>query len=89
MMVNVECAEEVSAIKAALWMTGQQGLGVIEDDNFCTHADVSGEGFVYAARLRDDISVDNGVAFWLIGDNLRKGSAQNMVQIAETWLKTR
>jgi aspartate-semialdehyde dehydrogenase len=86
-MVNAECAEDISPIKATLWMTGQKGLGVIEDDNFCTHADITGEDFTYVSRLRDDMSVENGLSFWLIGDNLRKGSALNMVQIAEAWLK--
>lgn len=87
MMVNAECRDEATPIKAAMWMTGQKGLGVIEDDNIATHSDISGEDFAYIARLREDVSVENGLAFWLIGDNLRKGSALNMVQIAEICLK--
>lgn len=88
MMVNVECRDEVSPIKAGMWMTGQKGLGVVEDSvDLPTHADVVGEDYTYVARLRDDFSVENGLAFWLIGDNLRKGSALNMVQIAEAYLK--
>lgn len=87
MMVNVECAEDISPIKAAMWMTGQKGLGVIEnDDTPPTHIDVNGEEFTYISRLRDDISVENGLSFWLIGDNTRKGSALNMVNIAEAVL---
>ena len=90
MMVNVECDEEVSPIKAGMWMTGQKGLGVIESgEDLPTHTDVSGEDFTYVARLRDDFSVENGLSFWLIGDNLRKGSAMNMVQIAETYCATK
>jgi aspartate-semialdehyde dehydrogenase len=89
MMVNVECAEEITPIKAALWMTGQKGLGVMEEDDAPTHAEISGEEFTYVSRIRDDMSVENGIAFWLIGDNLRKGSALNMVQIAEKVLSTR
>lgn len=86
MMVNAEFAEEVSPIKASMWMTGQQGLGVIENgEELPTHADIATEDFTYIARIRDDISVENGLAFWVIGDNLRKGSALNMVQIAETY----
>lgn len=87
MMVNVACENEVSAIKACMWMTGQKGLGVIETgEELPTHADIVGEDFTYVARMRDDFSVDNGLGFWLIGDNLRKGSALNMVQIAEHYL---
>jgi aspartate-semialdehyde dehydrogenase len=83
LMVNVECENEISPIKAALWMTGQKGLAVMEDnDNLPTHKDVSGETFTYVARLRSDMSVENGLSFWVMGDNLRKGSALNMVDIA-------
>lgn len=83
MMVNVECRSEVSPIKAAMWMTGQKGLAVLEDDsNPPSHSDITGESLTYIARLRDDLSVENGLSFWLMGDNLRKGSAQNMVEIA-------
>ncbi len=89
MMVNVECAEEVTPIKAAMWMTAQKGLGVMEEDDAPTHAEISGEEFVYVSRLREDISVENGISFWLIGDNLRKGSALNMVHIAEKVLEVK
>jgi aspartate-semialdehyde dehydrogenase len=83
MMVNVECSKEVSPISAALWMAGQTGLAVLEDsDNPPTHNDITGENLTFIARLRDDMSVDNGISFWLMGDNLRKGSAANMVDIA-------
>lgn len=90
MMINVECTEEVSPIKASMWMTGQKGLGVIENgEDLPTHADISSEDFTYVARMRDDISVENGLAFWVIGDNLRKGSAMNLVQIAEGYAGTK
>lgn len=90
MMINAECSEEVSPIKASMWMTGQKGLGVIETgEELPTHADIAQEDFVYVARMRDDISVENGLAFWVIGDNLRKGSALNLVQIAEAYAATK
>ncbi len=38
---------------------------------------------VFIGRLRKDISSDNGLAFWCVSDNLRKGAATNAVQIAE------
>lgn len=90
MMVNVESQEEISPIKASMWMTGQKGLGVIENgEELPTHADIASEDFTYVARMRDDISVENGLAFWVIGDNLRKGSALNLVQIAEAYAGTK
>ena len=38
---------------------------------------------VFVGRIRKDISCDNGLAFWCVSDNLRKGAATNAVQIAE------
>ena len=42
-----------------------------------------GEDQVYVSRIRSDPTVDNGLSFWVVGDNLRKGAALNAVQIAE------
>ena len=38
---------------------------------------------VFVGRIRKDISCENGLAFWCVSDNLRKGAATNAVQIAE------
>lgn len=42
---------------------------------------------VYVGRIRRDFSVENGVNFWCVADNIRKGAATNAVQIAETLIK--
>ncbi|MDB5477562.1 MAG: asd [Alphaproteobacteria bacterium] len=90
MAINATCTNDVSPIKAAMWMTGQKGLGVVENgEDLPTHADIGGEDYTYVARLRDDFSAENSISFWLIGDNLRKGSALNLVQIAEAYLSGR
>ncbi|MDR3182416.1 MAG: aspartate-semialdehyde dehydrogenase, partial [Planctomycetaceae bacterium] len=46
----------------------------------------TGKDEVFVGRIREDISFDNGLAFWVVSDNLRKGAATNAVQIAE-WLQ--
>ena len=43
----------------------------------------SGNDDVFIGRIRKDISCDNGLTFWCVSDNLRKGAATNAVQIAE------
>ncbi len=48
---------------------------------------VSGKDDVYVGRLRKDISVANGITFWCVGDQIKKGAALNAVQIAEYLLK--
>jgi aspartate-semialdehyde dehydrogenase len=42
-----------------------------------------GEDATYVSRIRKDPTVENGLQFWCVSDNLRKGAALNAVQIAE------
>ena len=42
---------------------------------------------VFIGRIREDLSCPNGLAFWCVSDNLRKGAATNAVQIAELLAK--
>jgi aspartate-semialdehyde dehydrogenase len=42
-----------------------------------------GRDEVFVGRIREDLSSANGLAFWCVSDNLRKGAATNAVQIAE------
>ena len=46
-----------------------------------------GKDEVFVGRVRRDLSVANGLALWVVADNLRKGAATNAVQIAETLIK--
>jgi aspartate-semialdehyde dehydrogenase len=43
----------------------------------------SGDDAVFIGRIREDLSCENGLAFWCVSDNLRKGAATNAVQIAQ------
>ncbi|MBE9605940.1 aspartate-semialdehyde dehydrogenase [Acetobacteraceae bacterium H6797] len=54
-----------------------------EDGGYITQVEAAGEDAVYVSRLRQDPTVPNGLAFWCVSDNLRKGAALNAVQIAE------
>ncbi len=42
---------------------------------------------VYVGRIRKDLSNPNGITFWCVGDQIRKGAALNAVQIAEYMIK--
>ncbi|MCF0183112.1 MAG: aspartate-semialdehyde dehydrogenase [Bacteroidaceae bacterium] len=44
---------------------------------------LAGKDDVYVGRIRKDIANDNGLTFWLVGDQIKKGAALNAVQIAE------
>jgi aspartate-semialdehyde dehydrogenase len=45
--------------------------------------DCAGKDDVFIGRIREDLSSTNGLAFWCVSDNLRKGAATNAIQIAE------
>ncbi|MGC8972181.1 MAG: aspartate-semialdehyde dehydrogenase, partial [bacterium] len=46
-----------------------------------------GRDEVFVGRIRKDESVENGIAMWIVSDNIRKGAALNAVQIAESLVK--
>ena len=60
---------------------------IVEDDPrakiYPTPKGVAGKDEVYVGRIRKDLSSSNGIALWLVSDNLRKGAALNAVQILE------
>ena len=47
-----------------------------------------GDDATYIGRIREDLSCENGLAFWCVSDNLRKGAATNAVQIAELLVRS-
>ena len=57
-----------------------------EDGGYITPAECVGEDAVFVSRIRKDPTVANGLSFWCVSDNLRKGAALNAVQIAETMI---
>jgi aspartate-semialdehyde dehydrogenase len=87
--VNVEFERPLSADEAREILRVAPGI-VIDDKRepggYMTPHEAAGEDPVYISRLRDDPTVDNGIAFWCVADNLRKGAALNAVQIAEALL---
>src|SRR5690606_18198887 len=55
-----------------------------EDGGYVTPKEIAGEDATFISRIRRDPTVPNGLVFWCVSDNLRKGAALNTVQIAET-----
>ncbi|MGH7066250.1 MAG: aspartate-semialdehyde dehydrogenase [Acetobacteraceae bacterium] len=87
--VHVEFASPVSVTEARAVLRAAPGVTVIdarEDGGYMTPLEASGEDAVFVSRLRKDPTIANGLAFWCVADNLRKGAALNAVQIAETLL---
>ena len=67
-------------------MSDIAGVRVIdnpESNDYPLAIDAEGKDDVFVGRIRDDISCENAINFWVVSDNLRKGAALNAVQIAE------
>lgn len=85
-MVNVEFERELSAHDAMALLQKTKGVTLIDLESemeFVTPVEIQGEDNVFVSRMRDDPTVDYGLNFWCVADNLRKGAALNAVQIAE------
>ncbi|MDP8919322.1 MAG: aspartate-semialdehyde dehydrogenase [Pseudomonadota bacterium] len=85
--VNVEFENPLSADEARDILRAAPGVMVIdkrEPGGYITPHEAAGEDATYISRIREDITVENGLSFWCVSDNLRKGAALNAVQIAES-----
>jgi len=93
--VNVEFENPITADEAREILREAPGCLVIdrrEPGGYITPHEAAGEDATYISRIREDPTVENGLNFWCVSDNLRKGAALNAVQIAEVianrgWLK--
>ena len=84
--VNVEFEKPVTADEARDILREAPGVLVIdkhEPGGYITPHEAAGEDATYISRIREDATVENGLAFWCVSDNLRKGAALNAIQIAE------
>src|SRR6202045_4540307 len=87
--VNVEFEQPVTAGEARAALRDAPGVEVVdvrEDGGYVTQLECQGEDAVFVSRIRKDPTVENGLSFWCVSDNLRKGAALNAVQIAETMI---
>jgi aspartate-semialdehyde dehydrogenase len=85
--VNVEFEQPISADEARKILREAPGVLVVdkrEPGGYVTPVECVGDYATFVSRIRDDQTVDNGLSFWIVSDNLRKGAALNTVQIAET-----
>ena len=84
--VNVEFEKPLSVEDAAHILRNAPGVLLVdkrENGGYVTPHEAAGEDATYVSRLREDATVENGLSFWCVADNLRKGAALNAVQIAE------
>jgi len=85
-VITVETERPVSPEEARELFSNFPGITVVDDLNekqYPMPSTCAGSDEVFIGRIRKDISNPNGLNFWCVSDNLRKGAATNAVQIAE------
>lgn len=88
--INIETEKPMDEEKARNLLREAAGIAVVDhraDEGYVTQVECAGEDATYISRIRRDHSVANGLSFWCVSDNLRKGAALNTVQIAEVLAK--
>jgi len=84
--VNLEFENEITPDEAREILREAPGCLVVDnpaEETYMTPYESAGEDATYISRIREDATVENGLALWVVSDNLRKGAALNTVQIAE------
>ena len=88
--INIETEKKLSAKEARAILSQAPGIAVydnLDEKLYPMPIMAAGEDEVFIGRIREDESIDNGLNFWCVADNIRKGAALNAVQIAELLLE--
>jgi len=84
--LTIEFEKEITAKRAQQILREAPGVMLVdkrEDGGYVTPVECVGDYATFVSRVREDPTVENGLALWCVSDNLRKGAALNAVQIAE------
>ncbi len=88
--VWIETERPISVEEAQQAIAAGNGVTLEDDPSNLVYPmplDTAGKDDVYVGRVRKDLADENGLTFWLSGDQIRKGAALNAVQIAEYLIK--
>jgi aspartate-semialdehyde dehydrogenase len=90
--VWIETERPLSVEEAQQAIAKAPGCMLVDDPSTLTYPmplDTAGKDNVFVGRVRKDLSDENGLTFWLSGDQIRKGAALNAVQIGEYLIKVK
>ena len=88
--ILVETERPVSVEEAKKLFSAFPGIKVVDEEKqggYPMPCDCTGSDLVFIGRIRKDLTNPNGLTFWCVSDNLRKGAATNAIQIAELLAK--
>src|SRR5210317_391188 len=88
--VNIQTKRKLSAKEARVLLFQAPGVRVMDNPDeriYPMPSEAAGTNDTLVGRIREDISIENGLDLWIVADNIRKGAALNTVQIAELLIK--
>jgi len=88
--VNIQTKRKLSAKEARVLLFQAPGVRVMDNPDeriYPMPSEAAGINDTLVGRIREDISIENGLDLWIVADNIRKGAALNTVQIAELLVK--
>ncbi|MBC8115385.1 MAG: aspartate-semialdehyde dehydrogenase [Candidatus Saccharimonas sp.] len=88
--ILVETERPISVEEAKRLFSAFPGIKVVDEEKqggYPMPCDCTGSDLVFIGRIRKDLTNPNGLTFWCVSDNLRKGAATNAIQIAELLAK--
>lgn len=84
--VNIETEKKITPDEVRALLAQAPGVKVVDDPAnrlYPMPLDAAGQDLTLVGRIREDVSIPNGIDLWIAADNIRKGAATNAVQIAE------
>lgn len=84
--VNIETKKKLTADEAREILSTAPGVTVVDEPDkqlYPLATEATGKDDTFVGRIREDMSIENGLNMWIVSDNLRKGAALNSIQIAE------
>ena len=88
--VNIQTRHKISAKEARVMLFQAPGIRVVDNPSerlYPMPMEAAGIDETLVGRIREDISIENGLDLWIVADNVRKGAALNAVQIAELLIR--
>ncbi|MBU4353738.1 MAG: aspartate-semialdehyde dehydrogenase [Desulfobacterales bacterium] len=88
--VNIETERKLTPDEARRILAAAPGVKVVDNpakNEYPMPLDAAGQDLTLVGRIREDFSIPNGLNFWVVADNLRKGAATNAIQIAELLIR--
>ena len=88
--INIETEKKLSSAEVRELLANAPGIKVVDNPAktlYPTPKESDDEDAVLIGRIREDLSIENGINIWCVANNIKKGAALNAIQIAETLIE--